>query len=153
MLRVFVSSCLLGAPVRYHGGDARHDHPILERWIREGRLIACCPEMAAHLGTPRPPAELANGQVVTKDGEVVTAAYRHGAGIVAEQAAQDRIALAILKDGSPSCGSTFVYDGTFTGAKVAGEGIAAALLRSRGIAVFDEQHIEDAARYLAALEA
>jgi uncharacterized protein YbbK (DUF523 family) len=153
MLRVFVSSCLLGAPVRYHGGHARHDHPILERWIREGRLITSCPEMAADLGTPRPPAEIVGGEVVTSTGEIMTAAYRRGAEIIAEQAAGDRIAVAILRNGSPSCGSTFIYDGTFTGTTLPGEGITAALLRSLGVAVFDEKRIEEAARYLAALEA
>jgi uncharacterized protein YbbK (DUF523 family) len=83
----------------------------------------------------------------------VTAAYRRGAEIIAVHAAEDRIAVAILKDGSPSCGSTFVFDGTFTGTTVEGEGITAALLRSLGIAVFDEKRIDEAARYLAALEA
>jgi uncharacterized protein YbbK (DUF523 family) len=151
MLRVFVSACLLGAPVRYHGGDAHHEHPVLERWAREGRLVSVCPEVLAGLDTPRAAAEIHGAEVVTAGGEIVTAHYRRGADIVAN-AVDDRVAVAILKDGSPSCGSTRVYDGTFTGTTVAGEGLTAAMLRARGIAVFSEEQIDEAARYLAALE-
>jgi uncharacterized protein YbbK (DUF523 family) len=61
--------------------------------------------------------------------------------------------VAILKDGSPSCGSTFVYDGTFSKTRVdGGVGITAALLRARGVAVFSEEQIDEAAAYVSRME-
>lgn len=47
MEKVLISACLLGERVRYHGGDARIDHPVLRRWADEGRLVPVCPEVKA----------------------------------------------------------------------------------------------------------
>jgi uncharacterized protein YbbK (DUF523 family) len=66
--KILVSACLLGAKVRYHGGDAASDHPILRRWLEEGRLIVACPERDGGLPTPRPAAEIVGG-----DGHAVVA--------------------------------------------------------------------------------
>jgi len=55
VIKVVVSSCLLGAPVRYDGRDKKSGHPILQRWLDEGRVVSVCPEMLGGLGTPRPP--------------------------------------------------------------------------------------------------
>lgn len=148
MIRVVVSSCLLGAPVRYDGRDKKSSHPILQRWIEEGRVLSVCPEMLGGLGTPRPPAEIAGDRVMTRDGVDVTEAFETGARIAAEQATL----VAVLKDGSPSCGSSFIYDGTFSKVSVAGEGVTAALLRARGVAVFSEDQIDAAAEFIARLE-
>ena len=60
--------------------------------------------------------------------------------------------MAILKEGSPSCGTSFVYDGTFTGTPVDGEGVAAAMLRREGIRVFSEHDLDAAAEYVESLE-
>jgi len=152
MLKVLVSACLLGEPVRFDAGHKFSSHPLLRRWEKEGRLVSVCPEMLGGLGTPRPPAEIFGSEVVTVQGEVVTSAFQRGAHIAAETAASHRVAIAILKSRSPSCGSGKVYDGTFSGTLVDGDGVTTALLRSHGIAVFDEQHLEDAAEYLATLE-
>ena len=59
MIKVLVSSCLLGEHVRYHGGDAACPSPILDRWSAEGRVVPACPETAGGLPVPRPPAESA----------------------------------------------------------------------------------------------
>lgn len=150
MIKVVVSSCLLGSPVRYDGGDKKSQHPLLERWAAEGRIVSVCPEMLGGLGTPRPPAELVNDRVVTNQGKDVTDAFTRGAEAALAQA--DGVRIAILKEGSPSCGSSYVYDGTFTRTRVAGEGVTAALLRSRGIAVFSEEEIDAAAAHLERLE-
>ena len=152
VIKVVVSSCLLGAPVRYDGRDKKSSHPILQRWLDEGRIISVCPEMLGGLGTPRPPAEIIDDgsrRVVTRDGVEVTAAFEAGARAAAEQDA----VVAILKDGSPSCGSSFIYDGTFSKASVAGEGVTAALLRARGVAVFSEDQIDAADEFIERLEA
>jgi len=152
MIRIAVSACLLGSPVRYDGRDKKSDHPVLQRWLDEGRLMSVCPEMLGGLGTPRPPSEIVAGtqRVVTPSGDDVTAAFERGARSAFEQAGGVRV--AILKEGSPSCGSTYVYDGTFTRTRVAGEGVTARYLRERGIAVFSEEQLEAAEAYVAALE-
>ena len=152
MIKVVVSACLLGSPVRYDGRDKKSDHPVLQRWMEEGRVVSVCPEMLGGLGTPRPPSEIVAGtrRVVTPAGADVTAAFEQGARIAFEQAGGVRV--AILKEGSPSCGSTYVYDGTFTHTRVAGEGVTARYLRERGIAVFSEEQLDAAEAYVAELE-
>jgi uncharacterized protein YbbK (DUF523 family) len=155
-----VSACLLGANVRYHGGHARLLHPTLQRWADEGRLISTCPEVAGGLPTPRPPAEVRwvsnDGKVrplvKTNEGRDVTHALARGAESALELAHRFGIRVAILKDGSPSCGSSTIFDGTFTGTKLPGEGVTAALLRAHGVHVFSEHEIENAAACLHALE-
>lgn len=47
--------------------------------------------------------------------------------------------MAVLKQGSPSCGSGYIYDGTFTGKRMAERGVIVALLESAGISVFSEE--------------
>jgi len=69
--KVLISACLLGERVRYHGGDARREHPALERWHAEGRLVPLCPEVAGGLSTPRPAAEIT---VTNQRGEILSAA-------------------------------------------------------------------------------
>jgi uncharacterized protein YbbK (DUF523 family) len=152
MIKIVVSACLLGSPVRYNGADKRSDHPVLRRWIEEGRVVSACPEMLGGLGTPRPPAEILGDRVVARDGRDVTAAFELGARETASIANAHEVRVAILKEGSPSCGSTFVYDGTFTGVRLPGAGVTAALLRSRGIAVFSEEQLDEADAYVRALE-
>jgi uncharacterized protein YbbK (DUF523 family) len=157
--KVLVSACLLGARVRYHGGDARSEHPVLRRWRDEGRIVAVCPERDGGLPTPRPPAEIVGGNggrgvwtriavVRTREGEDVTAAFVHGAEEALAAARAHRIQLAVLKDGSPSCGTSFTYDGTFNGARVAVPGVTAALLEQHGIRVFGDTDIDAADAYL-----
>lgn len=163
MEKILVSACLLGAKVRYHGGDAACGHPILQRWLDEGRLVAVCPERDGGLPTPRPAAEIvgpgAGGGVIaelasvrTSTGADVTGAFRRGADIALDAVKQHRIRIAVLKDGSPSCGSSFVYDGTFSGSRVADRGVTAALLESHGVRVFTERTLEAAHAWLEQME-
>ena len=154
MIKVVVSACLLGSPVRYDGRDKKSEHPVLQRWLDEGRIVSVCPEMLGGLGTPRPPSEIVAGSrsVVTPEGRDVTDAFETGARLAAEQASANDVRVAILKEGSPSCGSSHVYDGTFTHTRVAGEGVTTALLRGRGLAVFSEDELDAAEAYVTALE-
>ena len=163
MEKILVSACLLGAKVRYHGGDAACAHPILQRWAAEGRIVAVCPERDGGLPTPRPAAEIVGvgggdsvlhriAVVRTSTGVDMTDAFVRGAEAALEAVRRHAIRVAVLKEGSPSCGSSFVYDGTFSKTAVPGEGITAALLRSRGIAVFSENQIDAADEYIAELE-
>jgi len=153
MVRVLVSACLLGERVRYDGRDAATHDDLLARWTSEGRLVRFCPEVAGGLGVPRPAAEIRGASVVTADGTDVTAAFVAGAERALEAARASGVRLAVLKENSPSCGSTHVYDGTFTGTRVAGQGVTAALFEANGIRVFSERTLADAAAYLESLEA
>jgi uncharacterized protein YbbK (DUF523 family) len=147
--RILVSACLLGERVRYTGGAATCDDPILLRWLAEGRVVPFCPEMAGGLGAPRPPAERQGLRaVVTVTGVDVTEAFELGAALAVEICRLHAISTAVLKDGSPSCGSSYVYDGTFRGVRVAGAGITAARLTARGIRVFNEDELAAADQYL-----
>jgi uncharacterized protein YbbK (DUF523 family) len=154
--KIFVSACLLGERVRYHGGDARLEHPILRRWQDEGRLVPLCPEVSGGLATPRPAAEIAatpeGRRVLTAAGADLTLSFERGAEAAAHACASHGVRMAILKDGSPSCGSRSIYDGSFSGKKVNGQGVTAALLRAAGVRIFSESEIDAANDYLRALE-
>ncbi len=162
MISVLVSSCLLGQPVRYNGSDAPSDKTILSQWQNEGRLVNFCPEIAAGFPTPRPPAETVGGdgkmvligqaKVIEDTGADVTEMFVEGAKKAVYFSQKKNVKLAILTDGSPSCGSTYVYDGNFKGGQVPGKGVTAELLEQNGIRVFSENQIEDALLYLKSLE-
>ncbi|MDD2049655.1 DUF523 domain-containing protein [Pseudomonas putida] len=157
MYKVLVSACLLGQPVRYDGRASGHPD-LLQRWQSEGRIVPLCPEVAGGLPTPRPPAEIPGGQgaavlegetqVLTVTGEDVSAQFLAGAQRALELARRHGIRIAVLKSGSPSCGNALTYDGTFTGTKVAGEGVTTALLRRQGVQVFSELELEAAEQAL-----
>lgn len=161
MQKILVSRCLLGHRVRYDGG-AHGPFDLLKRWQAEGRVVALCPEVAGGLLTPRAAAEIPSGQgapvldgllpVRTIDGEDVTAAFVAGAEQALSLVRQHGIRLALLKARSPSCGNRENYDGSFSGVKVAGEGVTAAALRRAGVLVFSEEELEAASLALAALE-
>jgi uncharacterized protein YbbK (DUF523 family) len=157
--RVLVSSCLLGAEVRYNGGGAAVESDILQQWQVDGRIIPICPEVAGGLGVPRPPAEIAGGDgrlvlagaalVRTKDGVDVTGAYLMGAEHAVILAKHYRARVAVLKSRSPSCGIRGIYDGTFTQTLTEGMGVTAAALRESGVRVFDETQLQEANAVLA----
>lgn len=161
MEKILVSRCLLGHRVRYDGG-AHGPFDLLGVWQSQGRIVPLCPEVAGGLSTPRPPAEIPGGQggavldgrlpVVTDGGEDVTAAFVAGAEAALELIARHGIRLAVLKARSPSCGNLENYDGSFSGTRVAGEGVTAAALKRAGVAVFNETELVAAQRLLAALE-
>jgi uncharacterized protein YbbK (DUF523 family) len=149
--RVLVSACLLGAEVRHHGGAATVEHPILARWRQEGRIVGLCPEMAGGLPSPRPPAEITGGRVMSKEGRDVTAAFEAGAATAVATARELGIRVAVLKSRSPSCGIGQIYDGTFSGRLIAGDGVTATALRRAGVQVFDEDHLAEADAALSAI--
>jgi uncharacterized protein YbbK (DUF523 family) len=162
MERILVSACLMGQPVRFDGTGRRSDDARFEQWRREGRLVPFCPEIRGGLPVPRPAAEISGGfgedvldgraRVLTRDGTDVTRHFVVGAWQALAQARAYHLRLAILKEGSPSCGVLRVHDGTFEGRKVPGEGVTTALLERHGISVFGEDALEEAAARLEELE-
>ena len=160
---VLVSACLVGELVRYNGGDKRTDHPVLQRWLGEGRVVTICPEVAGGLPVPRPPAEIVGGagglnvlsgdaKVLDDRGRDVTGQFVRGAEHSLAVARSKSIRIAVLKEGSPSCGSGYIYDGTFTGTRVFDIGVAAACLLRAGIQVFSEAQFEEADQILRRFE-
>jgi uncharacterized protein YbbK (DUF523 family) len=150
--RVLVSACLLGAEVRHHGGAAAVEHPVLRRWREEGRIVGVCPEIAGGLPAPRPPSEIRGLRVVTREGRDVTAAFEAGADVAVRVARELGIRVAVLKSRSPSCGIGQIYDGTFSGRLIEGDGITAAALRREGVEVFDETQLDQADAALSAVQ-
>lgn len=126
--------------------------------------MTICPEMSAGMPVPRPPAEIegaATGEdvlsgrarVVEVSGGDVTGEFKRAAENALALAIETGCRYALLIDGSPSCGSGFVYDGTFSGQKLAANGVTAALLKQAGIAVYSDREIEELVASLTADEA
>jgi uncharacterized protein YbbK (DUF523 family) len=152
--KLLASACLLGRPVRHNGSAKTLSDHLIERWCRENRVFAACPELMAGLPTPRPAAEIAAGsegndvlharaKVVESNGRDVTLDYVAGAQEALRMALHHGCRLALLTDGSPSCGSSYVYDGTFSGHRHPGAGVTAALLRAHCIRVFAPSDLDE----------
>jgi uncharacterized protein YbbK (DUF523 family) len=141
--KILVSACLLGEKVRYDGGHKRVLSEFLMRLIEEDRIVSSCPELAGGLAIPRMPAEIFDGQVFDTSGQDVTDAYKRGAMKTLEIAKIKGCQFALLKNDSPSCGVSSIYDGSFTGQKISGQGFTAKLLSNNGISVFHEGQLKD----------
>lgn len=149
-MKILVSACLLGEPVRYDGGAKLVAG--IARLAAKHQLIAFCPEVAGGLPVPRDPAEITGsaipilqrrgGGVLTPEGKDVTDAFRQGAEAALELCRTHGIEAAILKERSPSCGVHQIYDGTHQGRVIAGSGLTAELLREHGIRLYTEEDYE-----------
>ena len=158
MVKVLVSACLIGERVRYDGTKVPYDSAILKSWKRDGIIVPFCPEVAGNLPVPRLPAEIIKGtgeDVLKKNTGVfnvnrqdVTESFIRGAQKALTVARKMQITIALLKDNSPSCGKTSIYDGSFSGSKRPGKGVTTALLERNGVKVFSENEIQKAAAYL-----
>ena len=138
-MRVAISACLLGAPVRYDGGSK----PVSEvlELAEKVDVVRVCPETASGLPVPRPPAEQLGGRVLLADGRDVTAEFDLGAQRCLDAVIRSPVRLAVLKAKSPSCGVGLVYDGTYSGRLVPGQGVFAARLEREGICVVTEETV------------
>lgn len=135
--KILVSSCLLGENCNYKGGNSKSR--ILEKLKDSVEYIPVCPEVMGGLSTPRVPAEIKGGRVVTKTGLDVTEEFAKGAEIAFEKALENNCLLAVMKKRSPSCGFGKIYDGTFSGRLIDGNGIATALLAEKGIDIIQSE--------------
>jgi uncharacterized protein YbbK (DUF523 family) len=160
MQKILVSACLLGERVRYDGGHSRVVE--LEQWQAQGRIVSICPEVAGGLPIPRPAAEIESGDsdlvlrgrgfIRRMDGQDVSDAFMDGAERTLALCFEHHIRIAVLKEGSPSCGVNLVNSGDFSGKKIHGMGITARLLLQHGVSVFSEHQLDEAAEKLASLE-
>ncbi|MEF9952062.1 MAG: DUF523 domain-containing protein [Clostridium sp.] len=134
---IIVSSCLAGINCRYDG-DSNSSSKVIDL-VNSGEAIPLCPEVLAGLTTPRIPCEiiLRNGTpfVINKKGEDMTNAFLEGARKTLEIAKIVGAKKAILKAKSPSCGCGKIYDGSFSGTLIDGNGLTATLLLENGIEV------------------
>lgn len=134
-----VSACLCGIKSRWDGDSRPCDRVI--SLVKQGKAIPVCPEQLGGLSTPRPPAEQRGKKVITKEGRDVTEEFRRGAKEALKIALLAGCKVAILKSKSPSCGSGRIYDGSFSGTLIEGNGVFTELLKSKGIKVLTEEEI------------
>lgn len=138
---LLVSACLTGENCKYNGGN--NYSPAAEALKERFDVLPVCPEQLGGLPTPRVPAERVGDRVLTRDGRDVTGEYRAGAEKALAEARAAGVRYAVLQERSPSCGSGFVYDGTFSGKLIPGQGVTAELLREKGIAVYSGSRIAE----------
>ena len=135
---ILVSACLLGARCRYDGTEKADDRVTALLGRENVVLIPACPEQLGGMCTPREPSERRDGGVWNQKGEEVTSFYERGAGEALKLARLYGCRYAVLKERSPSCGCGRIYDGTFTGTLIPGDGVTAELLKAHGIRVYGE---------------
>jgi uncharacterized protein YbbK (DUF523 family) len=158
MKKILISACLLGKNVRYDGLVVPTLKILIDAFEQIAEMIPFCPEVAGGLPVPRNPAEIfgrdgfdvLDGRAVVhnKSGNDVTGFYLKGAAKALQTAVEHNIKAAILKEKSPSCGKSFIYDGSFAGILKGGKGVTAALLERNKIHLFSEKEIEKAVIFI-----
>lgn len=146
---ILVSSCLAGLKVRYNGTHSLDNR--INKLVEENKAQTICPELLGGFSTPREPAEIVGGngedvldgkaRVVEISGRDVTEFYIKGAYTTLEKAKKLNATIIVLKENSPSCGSTMIYNGKFKGEKIVGNGVTAALLKRNGFQVISEEQL------------
>jgi uncharacterized protein YbbK (DUF523 family) len=148
---ILVSSCLAGLEVRYNGTHSLDNK--IRKLIEENKAISICPELLGGFSTPREPAEIIGGngedvldgkaKVIEKTGRDVTELYIKGAYATLKKAIEVGATIVVLKEYSPSCGSSMIYNGEFKGKKIIGNGVTTALLKRNGLQVISEKQFSD----------
>jgi uncharacterized protein YbbK (DUF523 family) len=139
VMKVVVSACLLGENCKYNGGN--NFDPKVAEFVKGREVIPVCPEVLAGLGIPRIPMEIVNGRVINRDGQDLDDALRAAAAQILEQLSHEDVECVILKSRSPTCGVKEVYDGTFSGRRIPGQGTPAAALLAAGYRVIDAEDL------------
>ena len=140
MEKILISACLVGDKVKYDGKS--NYNPLIQELLEYYELVPVCPEVEGGLSIPRDPCELVKGRVLTQKGRDCTFQYEQGAEKVYNICMYLGIRVAILKDKSPSCGSTTIYDGSFSHKEIKGDGVTSKYLKEKGIRVIPDTEIE-----------
>jgi uncharacterized protein YbbK (DUF523 family) len=148
---ILVSSCLAGLEVRYDGQHSLNEK--VRKLVEENNAITICPELLGGFLTPREPAEIVGGdggdvldgkaRVIERSGRDVTELYIKGAYNTLDKAIEICATIVVLKENSPSCGSSMIYNGEFTGERVGGNGVTSALLKRNGLRVISEKQFAE----------
>lgn len=138
-MKIMVSSCLLGENCKYNGGNNLNEK-VLE-YIKGHEVISVCPEVMGGLPIPRIPAEIVDDVVTAKDGRNVDGEFRKGAKEALKIAMENQVDLVILQSRSPSCGTKEIYDGSFSGKRIAGQGVFAKMLIENEFQVIDVEDL------------
>ncbi|MCX7745441.1 MAG: DUF523 domain-containing protein [Clostridia bacterium] len=146
---IIVSACLAGVNCKYNGGNNVNEY--VRKLVAQGKAIPVCPEQLGGFGTPRLTTEISGGtgaevldgicKVIRKTGEDVAEGFIRGAYEVLKIAETVGAKKAIMKSKSPSCGFGKIYDGSFSGNLIDGNGVTAELLKRKGIEVVTERDI------------
>lgn len=141
--KILISRCFLGDNVRYNSEVLTFVHPLITLWQQQNRFVSICPEVSGGLSVPREPVELQqnSNKLITKSGINVSAQFNLGAQQALKLCQQHNIRFALLKESSPSCGNTFIYDGSFTHNKILGQGVTSQLLAQHNINIFSEDQL------------
>lgn len=139
MKKILVSACLYGNKCRYKGDDCFNEK--LAELGKNAVLIPVCPEQLGGLSTPRNPAERVGDKIISSAGADVTEEYTRGADFAVEIAKANAVDYCVLKANSPSCGKGVIYDGTFTGGKVKGNGLTTEKLLAASFTVLTENEL------------
>ena len=142
-MNLLISGCLLGLCCRYDGACRPLPDNALHALQEKFHLIPACPEQLGGLASPREPSERRGGRYYSRSGEDVTAQYLRGAAETWKLAKLFDCPAAVMKERSPSCGFGKIYDGSFSGVLIPGNGAAAELLARRGVRVYGESRIQE----------
>jgi uncharacterized protein YbbK (DUF523 family) len=135
---IAVSACLLGYNCKYNGNN--NLNPKIVDYLIDKIVLPICPEKLGGLTTPRIPSEIqTDGRILNANGQDVTNCFLRGQLLTYETMKQHQAKKVILKDGSPSCGYTYVYDGSFTNTRMHGMGVTAKYLLQNGVTILDWQ--------------
>jgi uncharacterized protein YbbK (DUF523 family) len=148
---IAVSSCLAGIECRYNGSHSLVGK--IKGLVEQDRALLICPELLGGFSTPRESAEIVGGtgedvldgnaKVIEKSGNDVTKLYIEGAYKALNTIQEANVKYVVLKENSPSCGSTMIYNGEFSNTKIDGKGVTAALFKRAGIQVISEKQFLD----------
>ena len=154
MDKLLVSSCVVGIPTKFNGTCL--SMPTLKKLVENGKALPFCAEVSAGFSVPRKPAEIEKGKTAAdvlagnariyetwnedgSRGKDVTDQFIQGAQNTLQMCIDNGITIAVLRENSPSCGSSIVYDGEFKGNKISGSGVVTQLLRDNGITVYSHE--------------
>ena len=138
-MKILVSACTIGCNCKYNGKSNRNEDVI--KYLRDKEVISICPEALGNMGTPRPCAEIVDGIVMDEHGKNVDAEFRNAVDLALGKIKDEKIDLVILQSRSPTCGVNRIYDGTFSGKLIPGQGLFAQALIQRGYRVVDAEDV------------
>ena len=136
MDRYIVSACLVGKNTKYSGGNNLNEKIV--EFLKDKEYILVCPEVSGGLPIPRFPSEIKKDKVINSIGKDVTFEFKLGTQKEIDRVKEFGATKAILKSKSPSCGVNIIYDGTFSGNTISGDGIFVKELIKLGIEILTE---------------